>query len=674
MVAFAHGEQSCAGCQSGVMANQLVHSTSPYLLQHADNPVDWREWGPEALAEANQRDCPILLSVGYAACHWCHVMAHESFEDPATAAYMNEHFVNIKVDREERPDIDAVYIRATQAMTGQAGWPMTCLLTPDGEPFFAGTYFPAEPLHGMPAFIQVLQSLVDAWQNRRDEIARVGAQVSEHLRQLQQFDSELLGVADLDHAIETLGEQFDAENGGFGSAPKFPPSMALEFLLRSEERRGEHFSMVDQTLEAMARGGIYDQLGGGFARYSVDATWTVPHFEKMLYDNALLLGVYAHAAIGRPGLAERIAAETAEFMISELLTVEGGFASALDADSEGEEGKYYVWGPSQLRTALGDDDAAWVADVCSVTRQGTFERGLSTLQLPNDPDDWQRWERIRERLLDLRMRREKPERDDKVVSAWNGLAISSLTYAGMVLGRDEWIETAAVTGELLATVHMTDDGHLRRTSKDGSASHSDGVLDDYGCVASAFLDLLGVTGDVRWFERAETLLTRILEHFRDSNGDFFDTASDAEELIARTREVADNAHPSGTSATLHAFIKMAAITGESRWQRAADSAMRSVAGVARQEPRFGGWILAAGEAMVCGPLQVAVVGKPGQRQHMLRTAHRLSSPGRVIVGGQEGLTVPLFEGRTMIDGLTTAYACRGFVCDQPVTDAEQLSA
>lgn len=656
------------------MSNRLACATSPYLLQHKDNPVDWWEWGPEALAEAQRSDRPILLSVGYAACHWCHVMAHESFEDPQTAEFMNRHFVNIKVDREERPDIDAVYMRATQAMTGQGGWPMTCVLTPGGQPFFGGTYFPSESRHGLPSFMQVLTSLVDAWQNRRDEITKIGAQLTEHLNARQALDGDTLTATDLDGAVDTLASQYDSVNGGFGTAPKFPPSMVLEFLLRAEERRGDQLSMVDHTLEAMARGGMYDQIGGGFARYSVDASWTVPHFEKMLYDNALLLGAYAHAALSRPGLAERIAAETAEFMITELGTHEGGFASALDADSDGHEGTYYVWGPSQLRAALGDEDATWVADLCSVTRQGTFERGLSTLQLRRDPDDPERWERVRARLHDLRTRREYPARDDKVIASWNAMAISSLAFAGLAFERHEWLAAAERAGELLATVHMSDDGRLYRTSKDGRRGDSAGVLDDYGCVAAAFLDLLGATGDERWYRRAERLLSHALERFTDPEGGFFDTADDAEVLIARTREVADNAHPSGTSAVLHACIKMHAVSGEARWYDAAVSALQSIALVARKEPRFAGWTLAAAEAMLAGPLQIAVVGAGAQRREIHRAAVRLPSPGAVVVGGPETLDVPLFSGRTQLDGAPAAYVCREFVCQRPVTDAESLRA
>ncbi|MGH8869702.1 MAG: thioredoxin domain-containing protein, partial [Actinomycetes bacterium] len=409
------------------MPNRLATATSPYLLQHSDNPVDWQEWGDEPFAEARERDIPVLLSVGYAACHWCHVMAHESFEDEATARLMNELYVNVKVDREERPDVDAVYMEATQAMTGHGGWPMTVFLTPDGQPFYCGTYYPSQPRHGMPAFSQVLQAVAEAWQDRRDEVEKVGADVAGALggRRSVPGEPEPVTAEHLDAAFRGLGPNFDATEGGFGGAPKFPPSMTLEHLLRHHARTGSEqaLAMVTRTCEAMAGGGMYDQLAGGFARYSVDARWVVPHFEKMLYDNAQLLRVYAHLfrATGS-GLARRVAGETADWMLAELRTPEGGLASALDADSEGEEGRFYVWTPGQLVDVLGEDDGRWAARTFEVTDAGTFEQGTSVLQRRTDPDDPERLARVRARLLEARAGRVRPARDDKVVAAWNGMA------------------------------------------------------------------------------------------------------------------------------------------------------------------------------------------------------------------------------------------------------------
>ena len=456
------------------MANRLANATSPYLLQHAENPVDWWEWGPEAFEEARRRDAPILLSVGYAACHWCHVMAHESFEDEATAAYLNEHFVSIKVDREERPDVDAVYMQATTSMTGHGGWPMTVVLDHEGSPFFAGTYFPDRPRHGQPAFRQVLEALSEAWHTRSDEVRRVAANLREHLSSTTLATAGApITRAVLDGAVRTLALEYDADAAGFGGAPKFPPSMVLELLWRHGERE-----MLGATLEAMARGGMYDQLGGGFARYSVDRGWVVPHFEKMLYDNALLLRVYAEWGTV---LGDRVAQEVADFLVLELQTAEGGFASALDADSEGAEGTYYVWTPAQLTEVLGPDDGPWAARLLGVSEDGTFEHGASTLQLRVDPHpaELARWLSIQQRLRLARDHRERPARDDKVVAAWNGLAISGLCRAGTLLDRPDLVEEADSAGELLWRVHVVD-GRLRRVSRDGVVGAPAGVLEDHG--------------------------------------------------------------------------------------------------------------------------------------------------------------------------------------------------
>ncbi len=672
------------------MSNRLEHATSPYLLQHKDNPVNWREWEPEAFEDARARDVPVLLSVGYAACHWCHVMAHESFEDEDTAAYMNEHFVNVKVDREERPDVDAVYMQATTAMVGHGGWPMTVVMNAAGEPFFAGTYFPDRPRQGQPAFRQVLEAVVAAWRDRREEVTSISREVREHLRRQAVMSGESsIDERVLTSAVETLGRDFDRVSAGFGSAPKFPPSMVLEFLLRHSARTGSSFAaqMVDATCAAMARGGMYDQIGGGFARYSVDRSWVVPHFEKMLYDNAQLLGLYVRwwRQTGNP-LGARIARETANFMLAELRTGEDGFASALDADSEGIEGKFYAWTPEQLVEALGPDDGAWAAVTFEVTEAGTFEHGSSTLQLLRDPDDTGRWVSVRERLLDARSQRVRPARDDKVVAAWNGLAISSLVEAGLLLGEQRYVDAAAAAGRLMVELHLRE-RKLLRVSRGGAAGRHAGVLEDYACVASGFLALLSATGDVTWLRHARTLLNSALAMFPANDGGFYDTAEDAETLVTRPRDPGDNASPSGQSALVHALIGYAAVTGSGRHRDAVEAALRSVHTLAERAPRFAGWSLAAAEAAVAGPLEVAIVGDPADpaRGELEQVARRSTSPGTIVLVGapdqsiandaaDERFAVPLLADRGLVDGRAAAYVCRGMVCDRPVTDAEELSA
>ena len=669
------------------MVNRLADATSPYLLQHKDNPVHWWEWGPDAFEEARRRDVPVLLSVGYAACHWCHVMAHESFEDAATAEFMNDYFVNVKVDREERPDVDAVYMQATTAMTGQGGWPMTVVLNPDGEPFFAGTYFPDRPRHGQPAFTQVLQALADAWRDRRDEVSTVAADVRAHLAGTAGLTGEGdLGEEVLAGAVDTLSGDFDRRSAGFGAAPKFPPSMTLEFLLRHQARTGSVLAgeMVDATCHAMARGGMYDQVGGGFARYSVDRDWVVPHFEKMLYDNAQLLGLYARWwRQGGDPLGARVARETADFLLAELRTPEGGLASALDADSEGVEGRFYAWTPDQLVEVLGPDDGAWAAALLDVTPRGTFEHGTSTLQLRQDPDDPERWASVRSRLAQARAGRVRPARDDKVVAAWNGLAVASLAEAGRLLDEPRYVAAAVETAELLLDVHLHD-GRLRRVSRDGVAGRHAGVLEDYACVAHGFLALVSATGDGRWLRHAGVLLDAALDRFPAGDGGFHDTAEDAETLVARPRDPSDNASPSGQSALVHALLGYAALTGSGRHREAAEGALRTVRALAERVPRFAGWSLAAAEAALAGPLEVAVVGRADDplRDELEAAARRAVSPGAVVVVGPpaaaagEGpggaAAVPLLEHRDLLDGHAAAYVCRGMVCDRPVGTVEEL--
>ena len=636
--------------------NRLATATSPYLLQHADNPVDWWPWGDEAFDEAKRRDVPILLSVGYAACHWCHVMAHESFENDDIAAFMNDNFVCIKVDREERPDVDSVYMEATQAMTGQGGWPMTCFLTPAAEPFFCGTYFPPADRGGMPSFLRVCASVVQAWNERRDEIRESAAEVVQHLQQMSPTPSDdALDVAALDAAAAQLSNDHDDQWGGFGGAPKFPPSMVLEFLLRHHARTGDlrSMQMAAVTCERMARGGIYDQLAGGFARYSVDGHWVVPHFEKMLYDNALLARIYAHwwRASGNP-LAQRIAVETCEWMIAELGTAEGGFASALDADSEGEEGKFYVWTPDEVGAAA--------ARIFNVTDGGTFEHGRSVLQLLADPDPTE-WASERTRLLELRAQRVRPARDDKVVAAWNGLAMAALADCGVLFDRPDLVQAAVTCAELVARVHVID-GRLRRVSRDGVVGDPAGVLEDYGDVAEGLLALHQATGERRWLDLAGRLLDAT-DRFADGKGGFFDTADDAETLVRRPQDPTDNATPSGLAAVAGALVTYGALTGDPMRRETAARAVGSVTAVVGRYPRFAGWAAAVGEALVAGPLEIAVVDRPD----LAAVARRATSPGAVVITGGDS---PLLTHRPG----GAAYVCQGFVCDAPTTEPGLLAA
>jgi uncharacterized protein YyaL (SSP411 family) len=655
--------------------NRLASATSPYLLQHAENPVDWWEWSDEAFEEAKRLSKPILLSVGYSACHWCHVMAHESFEDEATAAYLNEHYVSIKVDREERPDIDAVYMQATVAMTGQGGWPMTCVLDHEGSPFFAGTYFPDQPRHGQPSFRQLLEAIDDAWTNRSDEVAEASGRIRQALgRAVELSGGAAFDRAALDAAVASLERDFDPDWGGYGQAPKFPPSMILDFLLRHGSDSATQ--MAGKTLAAMAAGGIHDQLAGGFARYGVDRAWVVPHFEKMLYDNAQLLSVYARWAAQHDDLqAVRVARGVAGFMLTELGTAEGAFASALDADSEGEEGTFYVWTPAELAAALGPEDGAWAAQLLSVTATGTFEKGTSTLQLQAQPDDPRRWESVRTRLLEVRAKRVRPARDDKVVAAWNGLAISGLVDAGTLLGAPELVDAAVRCGEFLADVHLRD-GRLLRVSRDGVAGEHAGVLEDYGCVATGFAALACATGDGAWLERTGELLETVLTHFAADDGGFHDTADDADELLVRPRDPSDNASPSGHSAVVHALLAYAALTGSGRHRDAAERALLVSRRIADSSPRFAGWSLAAAQTALDGPVEVAVVGPAGEERDLLERTARLRAPlGSVVVAAEPGgSTIPLMADRDLVDGQPAAYVCRNLVCQRPVTSTEDLLA
>ncbi|MFF8671031.1 thioredoxin domain-containing protein [Streptomyces sp. NPDC015242] len=673
------------------MPNRLAHETSPYLLQHADNPVDWWPWSAEAFEEARKRNVPVLLSVGYSSCHWCHVMAHESFEDQETAEYLNAHYVSVKVDREERPDVDAVYMEAVQAATGHGGWPMTVFLTPDAEPFYFGTYFPPAPRQGMPSFRQVLQGVRQAWEERRDEVTEVAGKIVRDLagREISYGDAQTPGEQELAQALLALTREYDPQRGGFGGAPKFPPSMVLEFLLRHHARTGAEgaLQMAADTCERMARGGLYDQLGGGFARYSVDRDWVVPHFEKMLYDNALLCRVYAHMwrATGSE-LARRVALETADFMVRELRTPEGGFASALDADSDDGTGKhvegaYYVWTPAQLREVLGEQDAELAARYFGVTEEGTFEHGQSVLQLPLQDGlfDAEKITSIRERLLAARSRRPVPGRDDKVVAAWNGLAIAALAETGAYFDRPDLVEAARAAADLLVRLHLDEQARLTRTSKDGHAGVNAGVLEDYADVAEGFLALASVTGEGVWLEFAGFLLDHVLVRFTDpESGAMFDTASDAERLIRRPQDPTDNAAPSGWTAAAGALLSYAAHTGSAPHRTAAEQALGVVKALGPRVPRFIGWGLAVAEAVLDGPREVAIVG-PSLGDEGTRALHRTAllgtAPGAVVAVGSPGSEeFPLLSDRPLVGGEPAAYVCRNFTCDAPTTEVERLRA
>ncbi|CAL9635940.1 hypothetical protein SUDANB95_06182 [Actinosynnema sp. ALI-1.44] len=651
------------------MTNRLASSTSPYLLQHAENPVDWHEWSPEAFAEARERDVPVLLSVGYAACHWCHVMAHESFEDEVTAEYMNAHFVNVKVDREERPDVDAVYMAVTQALSGHGGWPMTVFLTPDGEPFYAGTYYPPVPGRGMPSFRQVLEAIDHAWREQGAEVRESAASIVSQLA-FKPLPQSTVDAGVLSGAVVSLLGHFDRANGGFGGAPKFPPSMVLEFLLRHHERTGsvEALSMARATCDAMAAGGLYDQLAGGFARYSVDAEWVVPHFEKMLYDNALLLRVYTHLSRRDPSPRyARVVRETAEFLLRTLATPEGGFAASLDADTEGVEGLTYVWTPAQLAEVLGPVEGARAAVLYGVTEEGTFEHGASTLRMLGEPVP-----EIAAALLEARERRPQPGLDDKVVTAWNGLAITALAEAGSVFGEPRWVEAAVRAASLLLDLHVVD-GRLLRTSRGGVAGTAAGVLEDYGCFADGLLALHQATGEAGWLTAACSLLDTALARFAGAEpGVYHDTADDAEALVQRPSDPSDNASPSGASSLASALVT-ASVLGAPRaaeYRAAAEAAVARAGLLAAREPRFAGHWLSVAEALEHGPVQVAVVGGDPA---LVAAAWRGVHGGGVVVAGDPD-SAPLLADRPLVDGGPAAYVCRGYVCDRPVTTVDDLAA
>ena len=650
------------------MANRLASSASPYLLQHADNPVDWWEWSDEAFAEAKRRDVPVLLSVGYSACHWCHVMAHESFEDPDTAAAMNEMFVNIKVDREERPDVDSVYMEAVQSMTGQGGWPMTVWLTPDAAPFFAGTYFPPQDRHGLPSFHRVLIAMSEAWRSQRAEVSEQAARLLESINRTIPASEAAPDDRLISSAVDRLDELFDARFGGFGGAPKFPQQPVLDFLLRARGRDQRIDHMLNATLESMARGGIHDQLGGGFARYSVDERWLVPHFEKMLYDNAQLARMYLWAGVelDRPDFSD-VARTTLDYLLTDLRHPEGGFFSAEDADSEGVEGKFYVWTPSEIEQVVGTSDATTVASVYGVTDEGNFDGANILWRATPEPTGF---EGIKKRLRDHRANRVRPGLDDKVIASWNGLTVMAFAEAGAVLGHQRYLDAAVEAASFLEANLMVG-GHLMRSWRQGSVSVP-GFLDDHAAVAMGMFRLYSATGNSHWYRRASALVDEILDRFTDPEGGFFDTASDAERLVKRPKDPGDNPLPSGNALAAEALLMRSLFTGNAGDREASESVLAAVAHLADRYPSMFGHHLGVAATMLIGSAELAVTGE--QAETLARPYWNRYRPGVALaVASGDEPDVPLLHSRHR-PGETLAYLCREFVCDAPVATADALES
>jgi uncharacterized protein YyaL (SSP411 family) len=651
--------------------NRLEHESSPYLLQHKDNPVDWYPWGEEALARAREQDRPLLVSIGYSACHWCHVMAHESFEDPAIAALMNERFVCIKVDREERPDIDAICMDACQAMTGHGGWPLNAFLTHERAPFYAGTYFPPEPRHGMPSWGTVLTAIAEAWETKRDQVDRQSAQLVQALGATARMDPSPEPIRDeqVTAAVAALHHSYDQVNGGFGRAPKFPPASTIELLLSRGERE-----MSVATLRAMAQGGIYDQIGGGFARYSVDATWTVPHFEKMLYDNALLASAYLHGwQVSGEERLRRVCCETLDWALREMRGPEGGFCSALDADSEGVEGKFYVWTVSELRDVLGADLADTAIAYFGATEHGNFEHGTSVLEARGPEPGPEQLAEIRSKLLERRAQRVRPGLDDKRLTSWNALMIAALAQAGAVLGRDDYLEAAVGCASFVLTDLRDGDGRLLRTWKQGQG-RLPAYLEDHAYLLEALITLYECSFDPRWYREAVTLADTIVERFSDGErGGFFSTADDHERLPARRKDLEDTPIPSGNSAAAFGLLRLALLSGEGKYERHALGVLRLLYPTAlRHSPAFG-HLLRAADFYVSPVHEVAIVGPDEPARELLAVVRSRFRPHLVLAGGAAG-GVPLLDGRQPVDGTAAAYVCEHFVCQAPVTSPAELES
>ncbi|HYP24176.1 MAG TPA: thioredoxin domain-containing protein [Actinomycetota bacterium] len=658
------------------MSNRLAQETSPYLLQHKDNPVDWYPWGPDALERARSEDKPILLSIGYAACHWCHVMERESFEDPAAAELMNEGFVCVKVDREERPDLDAIYMEAVQAMTGHGGWPMTVFLTPDGAPFFGGTYFPPDDRHGLPGFKSLLRAVSDAWRDRRTEIDAQGQKLVDHIGVATKLQpSHEVVTSDLVRgAGRTLAQSFDSEWGGFGQAPKFPQPMTIDFLLRlSVHGDGTAAEMAEVTLDEMAAGGMYDQLGGGFARYSVDRQWIVPHFEKMLYDNAQLLRTYARSwQLTRSERHRTVARETAEWMFREMRDPAGGFWSSLDADSEGEEGKFYVWSLDEVREVAGEDADAAIS-YWGMTERGNFE-GLNIPVLAGAEAPGPALGRARKALMERRATRVRPGTDDKVLTAWNGLAAAALAEAGAALDEPRWV---AIAGEVMDFVlgTMRVDGRLMRSYRQGTVAHL-GYSEDYAAVLEACLALWEATGELRWVTEARWAADDAVRLFLDPvSGGFYTTGSDAETLVTRPKDLFDNAVPAANSILAVELQRLAALTGERTYESHALAIVRLVRNLVERSPQGFGHLLGAIDLYTSGTVEVVVVGRDSDELvSRLRSTWRPNAVYAIVpeVTAESAAAVPLLEGRREVEGRATAYVCRNGTCKLPVTTPDEM--
>jgi uncharacterized protein YyaL (SSP411 family) len=659
--------------------NHLINESSPYLLQHAHNPVDWYPWGEAAFAKARHENKPVLLSIGYSACPWCHVMAHESFEDEDIAQLMNELFVNIKVDREERPDLDQIYMNAVQMMTHHGGWPMTVFLTPDGVPFYGGTYFPPQDRYNMPGFPRVLISVAEAYRDRQEEIVETGTSLLKELKRLSEpsgadrrIETELL-----DSAYTGMVRSYDSINGGFGGAPKFPPAMALEFLLRTYKRTGEReaLEMASHTAEKMAHGGMYDQLGGGFHRYSTDAKWLVPHFEKMLYDNALLSRFYLHYfQVSQEALARETAEGIFDYVLREMTDPTGGFYSTQDADSEGHEGKFFVWDLDEIKSVLGEADAALFNSYYNVTEGGNFEgknilNVNPSLQKPK-PENGQK-------LFEQREKRIKPDRDEKIITAWNGLMLASFAEAGVILGRADYTDAARKNADFVLS-QLRRDGFLLRTWKDGVAKYN-AYLEDYAFFVEGLVTLYETTGEFRWLKEAIALTDHMIDEFWDEDGGgFFFTGKSHEELIVRSKDYFDNATPSGNSVAAAVLLRLAILTDNQRYRDLAQAVFSEIAESARRYPSGFGYALSAVDFLLASPKEIAIVGKDaGDIQPLLQEVWRNYLPNKVVAPGlvddseASGL-VPLLKNRPLLDGRATAYVCQHYTCQQPVTTTADL--